>query len=961
MAAARTEGNGVENTHAFNIPAGRLVEMLQKISQQADVQILASVRPDLRGSRPVRGRLTTGAAIARATAGQSLLVRRTPAGFLISEAAASRPAPIRPSPAPPILQQEHPNEPPIVVTGYRESLRAATLARRDAIGLVEVTRAEDIAAFPDRNAADALQRLPGIAISRDNGEGRQISLRGLGPMFTRTTLNGVEALATTASGFDNRGSVSRQRRFDYSVFDASLFSQARVEKSWSVDQEAGGIGGLVALHTVRPFDRPGNVTLLSVQGRTGSIAKQVTPMVITEISRRNSDWGALLALSYSSNQVIEYGYRNWDWAPFTLAPANIGPGISDSDRARLTDGSNPLYGARAMSYSTWSNRFQRLNIVGSIQHESDSGFKVALDLIYARLSNDRDEYSLAAAGTNGLTGSVDGTQILQNVEIEGDTITAARFTGIDLRTEHKRSEDHTDFTEAALTLSYPVDDATSIDLLIGHARSDFESPVFDKVFLESRGRDFSYAATGPDPRNSYGFDLADSANWSLMRADAREDSIVNDNLSIKFGLARDLGAGVVLRAGGSYQYFGNSGYQRRTRVDYTDGAPAPVTLFDAPSYTSYVVAQVDPAFALTGQQRVLSSADDVPGSDYRLSERRYTGFLLADLDLMAGSWPLRARIGLQFHRTTMSSTGLATTDLSQSQVQARKGESFWLPSLEARLTLPDNMDLRLAASRNVNRPDLADLRAAAEVSVSPFGGSIITGNPSLRPFKAESIDLMLDRYDGRAGYASIGLFFKHMHSFITSETQVMPYSATGYPTAFLFPGQNPSILYNVIRPLNGPGASIFGVEAALRRELRFLPQPFDRLGIQANLTHVAGSSGVIYDGREITLPLIDLSRWSGNAILYYTGKGWDARLSAAHRGTYRVDIGDNGNAGEFIKGSLTVDFAAHMTINRRLEAMMEARNLTDEPIIQYTDAYSRRLLSSTRSGRAVSAGLRYAF
>lgn len=960
IAVARTQGTGGESTHAFNIPAGRLVETLQKISQQADVQILASVRPDLRASQSVRGRFTTDAAIARVTAGQDLHVRRTAAGFLISEAAVSRPAPVYPSPVLPIPQPDRPTEQPIVVTGYRESLRAAALARRDAIGLVEVTRAEDIAAFPDRNAADALQRLPGIAISRDNGEGRQISLRGLGPMFTRTTLNGVEALATTASGFDNRGSVSRQRRFDYSVFDASLFSQVRVEKSWSVDQEAGGIGGLIALHSVRPFDRPTDVTLLSVQARAGNLTSRVTPMVIAGISRRNSNWGALLALSYSSNQVIEYGYRNWDWAPLTLASAHIGTRISDGDRARLIDMNHPLYGARAMSYSTWINRFRRLNIVGSIQHESDSGIKIALDLIHARLSNRRDEYSLAAAGTNGLTGRVDGTQILQDVEIRDNTITAASFTGIDLRTEHKRSEDHTDFTEAALTLSYPVDDATSLDLLIGHGRSDFESPVFDKVFLEAPGQDFSYVATGSTPRNSYGFDLAYAANWSLMRADAREDAIVNDNLSIRFSMAHKLGAGITLHTGGSYQYFGNNGYQRRTRVDYEDGTRAPVALFDGPSYASYVVAQVDPTFTLTGQQRALSSATDVPGSDYRLSERRYTGFLLADIDLMAGSWPLKARFGLQFHRTTMLSTGPATADLSRSRVSVRKSDGFWLPSLEARLMLPDNMVLRFAGSQNVNRPDLADLRAAAEVSVSPFGGSIIAGNPLLRPFKAESIDVMLDRYDGSTGHASIGMFFKHMHSFITSETQVLPYSATGYPTAFLFAGQNPSILYNVIRPLNGPGASIFGVEATLRRELRFLPKPFNGLGIQVNLTHVTGSSRVIYDGRPVILPLIDLSRWSGNAVLYYTGKGWDARLSAAHRGIYRVDIGDNGNIGEFIKGSLTVDFAAHMTISHRLEAVMEARNLTDEPVVQYTDVHARRLLSTTRSGQVLSAGLRYA-
>ncbi|MFT3964283.1 MAG: TonB-dependent receptor [Sphingobium sp.] len=959
VAFARPGEAGSASVHSFNIPVERLVVTLRRISEQADVQILASIRPDLRASQAVHGRFTVDAVIARVTAGQPLRVRRTSAGYLITEA--PRQSSPSPSLAPPPPLAVPVDESPIIVTGYRESLHMAALAKRNAIGFVEVTRAEDSAAFPDRNAADALQRLPGIAISRDNGEGRQISLRGLGPMFTRTTLNGVEALATTASGFDNRGSVSRQRRFDYSVFDASLFSQVRVEKSWSVDQEAGGIGGLVAMQTLRPFDRPDNVTLLSAQGRTGSFSGRVTPMIMAEISRRNAQWGALLALSYSDNHVTEYGYRNWDWTPFVITPTNIGKGIDAATRARLTDRSNPLYGARAMSYSSWSNHFRRLNLVGSLQHESDNGLKIALDAIYARLSNDRDEYSLAAAGTNGLTGDVIGTQILQDVRIEGNTIAAARFSGVDLRTEHKRSEDSTSFTGLSLSLSYPIGAATSVDLLVGHARSDFRSPVFDKVFLEAKGQDFSYAATGSHPGNAYGFDIADNANWGLMRADVREDAILNENFSARASIARHVGGALLLRAGASYQYFGNRGYQRRTRVDYPDGTPAALTLFDGPSYARYVVAEVDPTFALTGQQRTLSSAADVPGTDYRLSERRVTGFLMADLDLMAGAWPLSVRMGMQFHRTTTLSTGSATADLSRSPVNARNSDSFWLPSLEARLSMPSDMILRFAASRNVNRPDLADLRAAAEINVSPFGGSIISGNPALKPFKAESVDLSLERYDGRVGYASIGLFFKHMHSFITSETQVMPYAATGYPTAFLFAGQDPSILYNVIRPLNGPGASIFGVEAAVRRDLRFLPAPLDRLGIQANLTHAMGSSDVIYGGTAVSLSLIDLSRWSGNAILYYTGKGWDARLSTAYRGTYRVDIGDNGNIGEFIKDSLTVDFAAHMTVNHRIEAVIEARNLTDAPIVQYTDAYARRLLSMTRSGRVLSIGIRYAF
>ncbi|MBL7373147.1 TonB-dependent receptor plug domain-containing protein, partial [Escherichia coli] len=83
--------------------------------------------------------------------------------------------------------------------------------------------ASDIAAFPDLNLAEALQRIPGITITRDTGEGRQIALRGLGADFTRTQLNGMEVMGNTASGMDNRGAVSRSRSFDYSLFASELF------------------------------------------------------------------------------------------------------------------------------------------------------------------------------------------------------------------------------------------------------------------------------------------------------------------------------------------------------------------------------------------------------------------------------------------------------------------------------------------------------------------------------------------------------------------------------------------------------------------------------------------------------------------------------------------------------------------------------------------------------------------
>ena len=145
---------------------------------------------------------------------------------------------------------------PIIVTGFRASLTAALGAKRRADnGIVDVIVAEDIADFPDQNLAESLQRIPGVAIDRDAGEGRQITVRGLGGDFTRVRLNQLEALATTG-GTDSSGGANRSRAFDFNIFASELFSRLTVRKSASAEVDEGSLGATVDLQTARPFDYP---------------------------------------------------------------------------------------------------------------------------------------------------------------------------------------------------------------------------------------------------------------------------------------------------------------------------------------------------------------------------------------------------------------------------------------------------------------------------------------------------------------------------------------------------------------------------------------------------------------------------------------------------------------------------------------------------------------------------------
>jgi len=114
--------------------------------------------------------------------------------------------------------------------------------------MMDAINAEDIADFPDANLAESLQRLPGIALDRDNGEGRQITVRGLSSDFTRVRLNGLEALSTGAAS-DSGTAPNRSRGFDFNVFASDLFSSLQVRKTASANTDEGSLGATVDLIT----------------------------------------------------------------------------------------------------------------------------------------------------------------------------------------------------------------------------------------------------------------------------------------------------------------------------------------------------------------------------------------------------------------------------------------------------------------------------------------------------------------------------------------------------------------------------------------------------------------------------------------------------------------------------------------------------------------------------------------
>ncbi|MGH6615951.1 TonB-dependent receptor [Sphingomonas sp.] len=254
---------------------------------------------------------------------QSLLISTSVLGLAIAApAAAAQQAPTQPTAAA-TDQAVNPeadtpaDQADIVVTGFRASLNSALNQKRQEVAAIDSIVAEDIGKFPDSNLAESMQRIPGVALSRgDGGEGRNISVRGLGSQFTRVRINGMEGVSQV-SGSDIRGGVATGRSFDFVTFPTEIFSALSVRKTLSADVEEGSLGATVDLRAPKPFDQRKDFVLTgTARGIYNDISKKADPRLSALVSKKFGDtFGILGSIAYSKRHIEEYAYSAVDVVP----------------------------------------------------------------------------------------------------------------------------------------------------------------------------------------------------------------------------------------------------------------------------------------------------------------------------------------------------------------------------------------------------------------------------------------------------------------------------------------------------------------------------------------------------------------------------------------------------------------------------------------------------------------------
>jgi TonB-dependent receptor len=867
----------------------------------------------------------------------------------------------------------------IVVHGYRSSLNASLSAKRESDGAVDVIVAEDIADFPDLNLAEALQRIPGVAISRAGGEGRQVTVRGLGPTFTTTRINGMEALST--GGFtDALGGQNRTRGFDFNAFDSELFTRLAVRKTSSAEIEEGGLGATLELQTARPFDYDGLTVATSGQLGYNDRSDESDPRAAFQISDTFADdrFGALLSLSWSERNTLDEGSSTVRWSD----AENFGS-VNGVAGQPATHEVNTAFHPRLPRYDSYVQNTERLGVAGALQFQPSDATSLNLDVLVSQADTTRDEAFIQAALNNN--GFVAATNI-SNYAIRDGSIVSATLTNATLLSERRHDELAVDFDQTVLSFEHAFNDRFSLSALVGSADSEFDNPVQRYVILQKTG-DFGYDMNGADGAVfAWGPQSRDPSGWIVSNLRKREPYVLNEldvgelTFAVAFTEALSLKAGVTSK---TYKLDTTQAFMANEGNNGVTGVMSPNLLvtYDGGTLGSWAAPNLDAFDAQYGFYA--DSGPFTTSTNFRLQDtftvEEKTDSAFVQLEFAFGdTLPIRGNVGVRSFETDQTSTGIAS--LAQGTISADVQYSDTLPSLNLVFELTDALLLRLGYAEVINRPGMLLLRPVASVSVAGSNRTVNGNNPGLGPTLADTYDLSAEWYFAEESVLALALFQKDIGSFVQTIVQNVPYTETGLPlqqaidacnsSAFGYgPNCNETLPWNVNAPGNSPGGDLKGYELSYQQPFWFFDGFASNFGIMANYTYVDSKIdylGVVGGVTTIVRPdesLVNLSENMANLTFYFENDKLGARISLAERDDYLTSVpGRNGTYVERTEGTTNIDVSASYNINDNLKLTFEALNLTDESENQRLDATvlpANVVSYFHETGRQFYLGIRY--
>src|SRR5215813_8400677 len=757
--------------------------------------------------------------------------------------------------------------------------------QKTSINLVNLVASDQIGSFPDPNAAEAVQRIPGIVVQRDQGEGRYVLIRGTEPRLSATTING-ERIGTTEN-------TSRQIPLD--TIPADLMGAIEVTKALTPDMEGDSIGGRVNLITKRaPASRHIALTLGSgfntlvkndIKDYSGTYGQRFFGEKLGFIGSMNfyqTDRGSQdLEPAYNSSLAL----TSLDLRDYVLTRTRMG-GAWDIDY-RIKPGSEIFLRGLRSEYEDSELRHRLRDIISNNRMER----------LLRQRYHDSNQTAISTGGNHTMPGS-------WSFSWRGSYSKAVLDTPYRLEST---------FRQNGVTFA-PNANATTIDpdnIQANPANQNLNAFNFIQNAIQNdhgyeRNLSGEFDFTAP---SHFGAHSAGLLKFGLKVRDAnRTRDVQTITQTPRSGVTIPLSA--------------------NTRQGYS-----PADDFLGGKYVEFGMAFPDPkkmqSLSREGTLNTVISPTGDSGS-YRAKERVTAGYIMDEINLGETTTLLA---GVRFEATHTIYSAPQYILGGGGAVQGRSifdGKNDYLnilPGIHFRHQLFKDTPLRISFNRTLARPNYNDL--APFILQDTTALTISKGNPELKVTTANNFDVSLEHYIQNVGIVSGGFFYKHLNDYAYTNTLQQTIGAD---------------LYRVTQPVNGDKANLYGGELTLVRQLDFLPGFLKGFNVYANYTHV--SSDAILPRGPFILP--SQASNMGNASLAYQLKGFSSRISFNYQGRLPLAIGATVNDDNWLDNRLQIDFSASQRIGKHVKVFIDLLNLGNEPYRVYLGATPNRPIQEER-------------
>jgi TonB-dependent receptor len=797
-----------------------------------------------------------------------------------------------------------------VVESIAEGQARAVNRQRASDIFQNIIASDALGRLPDASVGEALARLPGISIQVDRGEPDKIAVRGLSPKYNSVALNGerVPAVSDSTEVYDNR-SVS------LNTVPTDMISSIEVTKASTPDIEADSLGGAVNLVTKSSLDFRRRVLSGKVEAGYNHLTEKEQYSANFTYGDRflGGKVGLLLTGAFQFNNRGIEGLN-----VVYLAPTTVGGVVYDSifsefdirfrhlDRVRkgvsgqldFKTGSDSRHWVRAF-YNVFEDREQRRRLI-------------------TRLGNG----GTILPGTNNTTGLFDGGRVLRRDRNGKKRTDLANFAAGGVwekdryKLDYSASYSWTAFkvrrTEAQF--EYRITDYLANNAIpdFSYDRTDFNFPTLS----DPLGHIVNYPRQEIGNRGAY--NVRDDDN-------TEEDLTAAANLNIPATFAGHPG---------SWKF----GFKHRTKdkdmrpqnFSYTRTGPVELYLsnFLDPKIvipilegryrigpSTEMVAVRDHFYAnptLFTVNQATAITDNLPGT-YVATENITAGYAMATVTV----GKLRLVGGVRYEHTSSEYTGNVLSFsptaafLGATKVTTSSNYGHVFPSVVGTYRFTDRKLLRVGVTRSIARPDYGDLNPRRNINDDV--DRISEGNPDLKPLLSTNFDVSFEWYLKSAGSVTLGAFYKDIKNF--------SYTANSLINGGTYNG------WRLVRPENGPSGKLRGLELGWTQSLKFLPKPFDGLGVQANYTWVDGEAGIPGRGTLDRLP--DQADKVSNFQLYYEKFPFSARVAYNFNGRYIRTLGVDALNDEWFDHINTIDASLSYTLRKGWNLYVEGKNLTD--------------------------------